>query len=122
MKEVMMARQPDPQKAVLWRQRLRRFQHSGLSIARFCAQEGCSDASFYQWRKRLAKTVKGATRSKPPASFHAVQILPARLPISIQFPGGTRIEMPAENLPAVRAVVRELARADRRGEEGDAAC
>lgn len=37
-----------------WRQVLARWQRSGLSIRAFCAQEGCSQPSFYLWRRELA--------------------------------------------------------------------
>jgi len=42
-------------KAVLWRKRFRRFRHSGQTVMEFCAAEGVSTASFYQWRRRLGK-------------------------------------------------------------------
>jgi transposase-like protein len=37
-----------------WRQVLARWQRSGLSVRAFCAQEGCSEPSFYVWRRELA--------------------------------------------------------------------
>ena len=36
-----------------WRQVLARWQRSGLSIRAFCAKEGCSQPSFYTWRREL---------------------------------------------------------------------
>lgn len=38
-----------------WRERIREQQQSKLSVSAFCRQQGCSDQSFYNWRKRLAK-------------------------------------------------------------------
>jgi hypothetical protein len=35
-----------------WQERLARFAASNLGVAQFCAQEGVSTASFYQWRRR----------------------------------------------------------------------
>ena len=48
-----MTRLPNPQLALQWRERLDRFDQSELTVAGFCEQEGCSTASFYQWRRRL---------------------------------------------------------------------
>lgn len=48
-----MARFPDPAARRLWRQRLRRFEQSRLTIAAFCQTEGVSPASFYYWRRIL---------------------------------------------------------------------
>ena len=47
-----MSRIPDQSKFSLWSQRLSRFRNSGLSIARFCAQENIHTYSFYYWAKR----------------------------------------------------------------------
>jgi len=49
-----MSRFPNPRLAQQWRERLDRFDDSELTIAEFCELEGYSQASFYQWRRRLA--------------------------------------------------------------------
>ena len=36
-----------------WRQLVKEQGRSGLSIAEFCRQQDVSQASFYQWRKKL---------------------------------------------------------------------
>ena len=50
-----MARSRDPKKVALWQGRFRRFVDSGLSVVRFCAAEGVSEASFYYWQKKLGR-------------------------------------------------------------------
>ena len=124
-----MARSFDSGKAVAWRRRVRRFGRSGLTVVRFCEQEGVSTASFYRWRNRLAD--KGpATRNadsrhwattngvvQTPA-FQPVRVTGAEAPISIKLPGGVRVEVPAENLDAVRAVLGELLRQDATRDRG----
>jgi hypothetical protein len=40
----------------VWQEIQRRFEQSGLSVAEFCEVEGCSVATFYAWRKRLANS------------------------------------------------------------------
>lgn len=49
-----MARSVDARKWRAWRSRMKRFEKAGRSVAEFCRHEGVSDASFYQWRTRLA--------------------------------------------------------------------
>jgi len=48
-----MSRIPDQSKFSLWSQRLSRFHTTGLSIARFRAQENIPTHSFYYWAKRV---------------------------------------------------------------------
>jgi hypothetical protein len=37
-----------------WQELIRQQQQSKLSVNAFCRQQGFSDQSFYNWRKRLA--------------------------------------------------------------------
>ena len=116
-----MARSFDSPKAVVWRRRVGKFSGSGLTVVRFCAEEGVSTASFYRWRKRLGDRQPNARRLgvEGGAAFRPVRITPGGGPISIQLPGGVRVELPAENLDAVRAVLGELLRHDAKLDRGD---
>ena len=117
-----MARSSDSPKAIAWRRRVRRFERSGQTVVRFCKQEGVSTASFYRWRNRLGNRKPPARESDARTAattgveqtpvFQAVRVTGAEAPISIQLPGGARVEVPAENLDAVRAVLGELLRHD----------
>lgn len=100
-----MARLGFTEVAAVWRQRLDRFERSGLTVASFCAREGVSTASFYRWRRQAA--AKGEA-SEPPA-FRAVQVRPAALPLVVELPSGARLEVPSQDLDLVRAVVGQLA-------------
>ncbi len=118
-----MSRPSDPKKLAVWRERLERFSSSGLGVAPFCAREHVSAASFYTWRKKLGH----ATNRR--GAFHPVAVVPAALrvvpgppAVCIQLPCGTRIEVGAEALDAVRAVVAEVARAGRGLESNGGAC
>jgi hypothetical protein len=42
--------------------------------------------------------------------------------VSIQLPGGVRVEVPTHNLDVVRAVLAELLRANATPQRGDASC
>lgn len=121
-----MAREASQQAAARWRERLRRFERSGLSAARFCDAEGCSTASFYQWRKRLAAANEldaagDAADAAGAKKFQPITVLASR-PLVIELAGGTRIEVPPENLDALRAVIHELVRTERTFGPGSAPC
>jgi len=126
-----------------WRKRLERFGRSELTVARFCEGERVSVPSFYYWRKKFGQTAsRRRTRSRP-SVFRQVTVVPAppeMIPaapavagvssaeapassrIVIQLPCGTRIELDAERLDAVRAVVGELVRADDGVQAGIGSC
>jgi hypothetical protein len=56
------------QKEVDSRDVLKRQARSGLSVQRFCAEQGVSEASFCNWRKKLIARRKGksAPNLRPP--------------------------------------------------------
>jgi len=118
----MARRARQQQAATIWRRRLERIEESGLSVVRFCDEEGCSPASFYQWRKRLAEGDRGAAGeedSRP--GFQQITVTVGR-PLMIELASGIRIDVPTENLEAVRAVVSEIVRAELPVEEETVRC
>ena len=111
-----MARSSDPTKVAAWRGRFRRFARSGLAVARFCAKEGVSVASFYYWRKKLGPQGRPQPVSECNDAFQQVTVVPTAVGVSIRLPGGAQIEVGAERLETIRAVIAEVARADRDAE------
>lgn len=111
-----MARSPDPTKVAAWRRRLQRFARSGLAVARFCAKERVSVASFYYWRKKLGPQGRPQPVPECNDAFQQVTVVPAAVGVSIRLPGGAQIEVSSERLDTVRAVIAEVARADRNAE------
>lgn len=106
-----MGRKQSQSAESVWRDRLARFRKSNLTVAEFCRQEGVSDPSFYQWRKRLEP---GQARSKQLRRSSAPKagqppFVPVRVPSSalaeIEFPNGVRIRLPATNAEALRAAI-----------------
>jgi transposase-like protein len=97
-----------------WREVLRRFDASGLSISEFCRREGCSPPTFYQWRKRLASRPPSDRPSPTFAQFILPPVPEQRAAIEIQLPDQTRIALHGpvdrEQLGAVLAC---LARGER---------
>ena len=93
-----------------WQERLRRFDRSQMTVAQFCRNEGVSQPSFYQWRKKLRQPT---IASHPEPTDSTVQVMPLRLsarsgnrtdePIeqaarslastTIELPGGVRIRV-----------------------------
>jgi transposase len=59
----------DSQKERFWRQMLKRWHASGLTVQAFCGQCQLSPASFYAWRRTLA------ARDAETMHFAQVQIL-----------------------------------------------
>src|SRR5260370_3373163 len=57
-------------KSEYWRQRIAEQERSGMSVQRFCEEQGLTEPSFYLWRKRL--------RKQPPMRFALVETGPAR--------------------------------------------
>lgn len=106
-------------KAAVWAERLRRYGRAGLTVAEFCRREGVSAPSFYQWRRRLAEAspVAGSRRSSNgPGSdatpaFQQVLLAGAGV-VAIELPSGVRVELPADRLPLVRAVLADLLEAE----------
>ena len=114
-----MARSSDPTKVAAWRGRLQRFARSGLAVARFCAKERVSVASFYYWRKNLGPQGRPQRRPQPVPeddAFQQVTVVSATMGVSIRLPGGAQIEVGSERLDTVRVVIAEVARADRDAE------
>jgi hypothetical protein len=107
--------QRDPAKERFWRQMVRRWARSGLSIREFCDRETISEGSFYAWRRELAKRdrqaaeAQGAERSArdtgtpPPGDsrfvpVHVIADLPVGLPLAsrveVLLASGSRMWIP----------------------------
>ena len=120
-----MARSKSAEVWALWRDRLRRFQSSDLTVAAFCDWEGVSQAAFYVWRKKLQadsglrsrKTVeKVSSRDASAPAF--VQILPGMsrphdtvAQVVMTLADGTRVEFPASDRELIAHVVLSVATA-----------
>jgi hypothetical protein len=98
-----MARRCDARKDAEWGKRLKRFRRSGLTVARFCAEEHVSVASFYYWYKKLGQTASRRRSRLRPGVFQQVAVVPARTTLASDMPVVGR-DTPAA-VPAPREVV-----------------
>jgi hypothetical protein len=88
----MAKRGPDPAKERMWREVLRRWRQSDLTIRAFCAREGLSEPSFYQWRRELARRDRAAAKTARPGN-HAAASVPRFVPVEVVAQTTTTIEI-----------------------------
>jgi hypothetical protein len=111
-------RSGDAQKRRTWEARIRSYRSSGLSVARFCVQEGVSTHAFYYWSKRL----RAASGQKPPRVAAASRLArSAAMPttdgnargavVRFRWSTGAEALAPAECLAAIRCLAECLAKA-----------
>src|SRR5258708_33801240 len=88
-----------------WRERIAEQGRSGMSVQRFCEEQGLTEQSFYLWRKRL--------RKQPPMRFAFVETGPALQPratgldLEVVLTTGRRLRIGAGVDPPARRSVRE---------------
>lgn len=90
----------DPGKERHWRQLLARWRRSGLSVRDFCVQAGCSEPSFYSWRRELQRRERTTQPASPQPTFVPVQVVaePPRpsAALEVVLPGGSVLRLPAD--------------------------
>lgn len=105
-----MSKGSNPIKVQQWAERLERFAQSGQTVVQFCQAEGVSEASFYQWKTKLARQASQTSsqaKSSPPA-FQAIEITsPPQSATTVRLAGGIEIELGGD-LRVVGAVVKQL--------------
>jgi len=77
----------DPAKERFWRQMVRRWEGSGLSVRHFCNRFGLSEQSFYAWRRILTQrdheTGAGAVQPGASARVEAPPEMPRFVPVRV---------------------------------------
>lgn len=117
-----MAKRRSDAEAV-WRERLGRFQGSGLTVSAFCQLEGVSTSNFYGWKRRLAGSGESSTRENRSREetplFVPVAMSPAAsTEIRIVLPGGAVVHLPAGADERVLACCIRSAASAQSGEDG----
>lgn len=94
--------------ANLWTERSQRFEQAQMTVAQFCAAEGVSQPSFYNWKRKLRSPRDPevpAVAKLVPVSFQATPDRPSAMAnhanATIELPGGFRIrvEVPTDSQP-----------------------
>jgi hypothetical protein len=88
-----------------WRAKIEAQGRSGLSVHRFCQQQGLNEPSFYAWRKRV--------RREEPPRFALVEPLVtasvATVPVELLLASGERLRIGAgADASTIRAVIQAL--------------
>ena len=117
-----MARSADSQKVREWQQRMLRFQQSRQSVARFCRDEKVSVPSFYQWRKKLPSPAPAPPKcGQVAAGFTPVRLV-AVPTLTVRWPGGTQLDVPAMDALVLQRTLDALAHVDAQRCAGGEAC
>lgn len=114
---MITGRPRDAHKEQRWRQLLLRWRHSGLSVRAFCQQHHLAQASFYAWRRTLARREQRAQARPPapPVTFVPLHVqhdqAPARPDLEVLLGNGRLVRIPAgfdpTGLRALLAVLEE---------------
>jgi hypothetical protein len=101
-----MARQNDRRKLAEWQQRLRRFEKSGLTVARFCTRERVAVPTFWYWRRKCADDAPAPRAAS--AVFSPVEVVGSGT-VTLRLATGAVMELPDDRLDLNRAVVEAAA-------------
>jgi transposase-like protein len=80
----------------VWIDRVDRFKQSHQSVAEFCHAEGVSQASLYQWRRKLSLANAAVTQPLPafvPVKLRASEVALPTTVMSVELPGGVRVRL-----------------------------
>ena len=109
-----MGRRADASRRREWQDRLFRYRRSGLSVARFCENEGVSASAFYYWKRRLT------SQTPPGPRFVPVSVVGERLYVEVELPSRTIVRLPEGLAPKMLEAV--LAAASRVSEQETRPC
>ena len=104
-----MVRRPDLGLAQQWRELISQQPDSGMTIAAFCEFHRISNASFYQWRRKLSESLPA-----PNDQFVRVEVLrdqSSEPPVRVQLACGAVLEIPSQQHELVFGVIDQLQRA-----------
>jgi transposase-like protein len=101
----------DPRKEQFWRQALRRWRQSGLSIRAYCRRHCLAEPSFYAWRRLLSERdqPEPAADAASPVTFVPLTVCheptPSAPPVEVILANGRRLRLPVS---VAAGVVRDL--------------
>ena len=87
------AKKSDTDQQQFWQMVIETWQSSGISVSKFCKAEGLSEGSFYNWRKKLAKSDRSeAAKQKERSSSAFIEVS-----IPSEKPGGLELVLSSGN-------------------------
>ena len=121
-------------KRLEWLERIERQARSGLTVAKFCEQESIGPASFYQWKRKLARdtpdardlrsefdngrrglrsqaAATGSTLAPQVPAFVQLPTIPQHSGsglVELTAPNGMLIRVPAQNLAALELILSSI--------------
>lgn len=110
-----MARAANLQSRSLWQARLAQFTKSQQTVHQFCWSVGCSAATFYYWKRKLAAEAPPKAPSQSIDSGFIPFTLrgPSSTRLRFQLPGGTRLSVLATDTATIAMILDH----DRRGSQ-----
>jgi len=93
----MARHQRDSAKEAFWRDVLRRFAASGLSVRAFCKRERLTESAFYAWRRTIGE--RNGTGNSGPAFVPAIMTADSRSEpsVAIELASGCVLRLSGEN-------------------------
>lgn len=91
----------DPQLERRWRDLIRRWRNSDLTVRDFCAHHGISEPSFYAWRRELARRDQAQAAAATP-TFVPVRVATAAA-VEVVLTSGVIVRVPAGADPSLVA-------------------
>ena len=93
----------DPQRERRWRDLIGRWQRCGLTIRDFCGAEEIAEASFYAWRREIARRDHAQAKTIPATpNFVPIRITPVAT-IEVVLTTGVIVRVPVGTDPAAVA-------------------
>ena len=89
-----------------WRERLDRFERSGLTVQAFCRREGVAVATYYQWRRKMCDgAAQTAPRSFLPITLARSGPIGGAERVEIELPSGSIVRLSGGDADLLRVAI-----------------
>ena len=105
--------QRDPALEQRWRERIAKWQSSGLSVRGFCMLHGLTETSFYYWKRELhvrdVAAAKLPSGQEPRPKFVPLTVIPAAtVSVEVRCPSGHVVCLSSCEVSALAALFSAL--------------
>ena len=106
----MSAKQRDPVREQFWRDTIRDWQASGLSVRAYCLRHQRTETAFRYWQRELRlRDAKPASRPAGPAFVPVTVISAPMLSVEIRCPSGHVVSLASADAAMLRPLFAALA-------------